>query len=134
MTNKFLFRIISADGKVFSDSIDELYVDTGDHIEGVLANHYPMVCKVAISSFRVKKDGITKFFAISGGILNVERSTVYILADTFESADELDMNRVLVSKKKHEEELATFSKEDQEKILEAEFSLKKALNRLRLLK
>jgi F-type H+-transporting ATPase subunit epsilon len=134
MTNKFLFRIISADGKVFSDSIDELYVDTGDHIEGVLANHYPMVCKVAISSFKIKKDGVTKYFAISGGILNVEKNTVYILADTFEDTSELDKDRIFAAKKRAEEALATFSKEDEDKIREAEFSLKKALNRLRLIK
>ncbi len=134
MTSKFLFRIISADGKVYSDSIEELYVDTGDHIEGVLANHYPMVSKVALGSFKVKKDGVTKYFAISGGILNVEKNTVYILADTFESVDELDKERILASKKRHEEELKTFTKEDEDKIREAEFSIKKALNRLRLIK
>jgi ATP synthase, F1 epsilon subunit (delta in mitochondria) len=134
MTNKFLFRIISADGKVYSDSINELYINNGDRIVGILYGHYPLISKIDISIFKIKKDDQTKYFAISGGILNVERSTVYILADTFEESIELDKERIIRAKKEAEEELTQLSKKDEEAFREAEFSLKKAINRLRLIK
>jgi len=134
MTNSFLFRIISADGKVYSDTIDELYVQTSTGIVGVLSGHYPMVANLVISNFKIKKGNEIKFFAISGGILNIERSTVYILADTFEEAGDLDKERILAAKARAEERLKVISKEDEEDMRNAEFSLKKALNRLRLIK
>ncbi len=134
MRNKFLFRIISADGKVYSDSIEELYVHTNNGIVGILYGHYPLVAAIEISNFKIKKDNQTIFFSISGGILNVEKSTVYILADTFEEAKELDKERILKSKKEAEEKLRSLSKDDEASIRNAEFQLKKALNRMKLVK
>lgn len=134
MKNKFLFRIISADGKVYSDSIEELYVETKNGIVGILYGHYPLVAAIKISILKLKKDNITFYISISGGILNVEKNTVYILADTFEEAKDLDKERILQSKKEAEEKLHSISKEDEIAIKNAEFQLKKALNRLRLVK
>ncbi len=134
MKNKFLFRIISADGKVYSDSIEELYVETSNGIVGILYGHYPLVAAIEISNFKIKKDNETIWFAISGGILNVEKSTVYILADTFEQASELNKERILKSKAEAEEKIKSLSKEDKLALKSAEFQLKKALNRIRLVK
>ena len=134
MKNKFLFRIISADGKVYSDSIEELYVHTSNGIVGILYGHYPLVAAIEISNFKIKKDNQTIFFSISGGILNVEKSTVYILADTFEEARELDKERILKSKQEAEEKLKSLSKDDTASIRSAEFQLKKAINRMKLVK
>ena len=134
MKNKFLFRIISADGKVYSDSIEELYVQTSNGIVGILYGHYPLVAAIEISNFKIKKDNETIMFAISGGILNVEKSTVYILADTFEQASELDKERILKSKEEAAQKLSSLSKDDEAAIRSADFQLKKALNRMRLVK
>lgn len=135
MSNKFLFRIIAADGKIYSDKIDELYVrNTNNDIVGVLAGHFPMVTAIPISTFKIKKDGVETEFAISGGILNVEKQTVYILADTYESASEIDKIRNLTKKEKYEKELLEIDKHDIERIEHAELALKKVINRLSLLK
>ena len=134
MTNKFQFRIISADGKVFSDSINELYVQTKEGVVGILSGHYPLVAGIEISSFRTIKDGKTTYFAISGGILNVDNDGSYILADTFEEAKDLDKVRILSAKKRAEDKLKNLNKTDEIDIRNTEFELKKAINRLRLVK
>ncbi|MGP1413586.1 MAG: ATP synthase F1 subunit epsilon [Bacillales bacterium] len=133
MRNKFLFRIISDDGKVYSDAIEELYIETDDGVVGVLYGHAPMIARIKISAFKIKKNNEVKYFAISGGLLNVEKNTVYILANTFEEAKELDKERIIKAKELAEIELKN-KKHDEEGILNAEFELKKALNRLRLIK
>src|SRR5574344_1650144 len=105
MTNSIKFKIISSDGKVFSDTIDALYVFTTGGEIGILPNHFPLVARIEISVFKTIKGGKTNKYAISGGLLNVESDSCYILADTFEAEADLDKAR------------ATKEKMDAEKIL-----------------
>ena len=133
MKSKFPFKIISADGKVFTDNIDELYVTTKNGVIGILSGHFPLVAIVEISIIKIIKDNVVSYFSISGGVLNVEKDNAYILADTFEPS-EIDKERVLKSKHEAEEKLAKLSKEDVIAFKNAEFQLKKALNRIRLVK
>ena len=84
MKSKFPFKIISADGKVFTDNIDELYVTTKNGVIGILSGHFPLVAIVEISIIKIIKDNVVSYFSISGGVLNVEKDNAYILADTFE--------------------------------------------------
>lgn len=134
MKSKFPFKIISADGKVFIDNIDELYVTTKNGVIGILSGHFPLVAIVEISIIKIIKDNVVSYFSISGGVLNVEKDNAYILADTFEKPSEIDKERVLKSKHEAEEKLAKLSKEDVIAFKNAEFQLKKALNRIRLVK
>lgn len=134
MTNKFNFKIISGDGKVYSNSISELYVETTNGVIGILCGHLPLIATLPISVFHIKIDKDVVYFAISGGLLNVEKESTYILADTYEISSEIDKDRVLKTKEKAENKIKSLTKDDEYDLKAAEFSLKKAINRLRLIK
>ena len=99
-----------------------------------ICHYLPAFATLDVSSFYVKeKDkGNNTYFAISGGILSVTKNKILILADTFETRDEIDKDRAINEKEKAE---LLLKDNDSDKVLieSAEFSLKKALNRLSIL-
>ena len=135
MAKKFLFTIISADGKSFEAQIDELNVETTDGVVGILAGHLPLVAHLKISNFNIKIDNSFKYFAITGGILSVEKDKTIILADAFEESSEIDKKRVLRAKERAENRLNGLALNDNDfDRKRAELALERALNRLKILK
>ncbi|MCI7632635.1 MAG: ATP synthase F1 subunit epsilon [Mollicutes bacterium] len=131
----FEFEIISSDGKKQVLSIEFLCIKIPTYGERTfLKGHIDYVATLDVSSFYVKeKDkGNNTYFAISGGILSVTKNKILILADTFETRDEIDKDRAINEKEKAE---LLLKDNDSDKVLieSAEFSLKKALNRLSIL-
>ena len=131
----FEFEIISSDGKKQILSIELLCIKIPTYGErAFLKGHIDYVATLDVSSFYVKeKDkGNNTYFAISGGILSVTKNKILILADTFETRDEIDKDRAINEKEKAE---LLLKDNDSDKVLieSAEFSLKKALNRLSIL-
>lgn len=133
-TNEFLFEIYSSDGKKFSSPVSELTVKTSNGEIGILKGHYPLVAFLDISVFNITTDNKKMYFAVSGACLHVKGNKAVILADTFENRDELDKNRLLKKKEEAMKRLQALQKENISDLIEAERSLKKALNRLSLLK
>lgn len=133
-TNEFLFEIYSSDGKKFSSPVSELTVKTSNGEIGILKGHYPLVAFLDISIFNATIDNKKIYFAVCGACLHVKENKAIILADTFETRDELDKNRLLKKKEEAIKRLQILQKEYSADLIEAERSLKKALNRLSLLK
>ena len=130
MAKKFKFKMITPDGKSYSDECEILNVVSSTGALGIMANHLPLVAVLEISHLNYKKDGVTYDFALGGGILNVKKSETIILAESFETKEELDIERANESKLRAEERLK--SKDPNIDMKRAEISLKKALNRLSL--
>lgn len=131
-TRSFKFEILSSDGKKYIDDIDELYVHVKDlGMRGFLKGHVPFICTLDISTFYIVKNNEKFYFSISGGILNFKKDLTIILADTFESKNEIDKDRAINEKTEAENKLLEHE-ESEYGLKEAEFSLKKAINRLSL--
>lgn len=133
-SNEFLFEIYSSDGKKFVANITELNVVTKNGHLGILKSHYPLVAFLDISTFNIVKDNVRLSFAVSGACLHVTKEKSVILADTFESEEEIDKERVLKKKEEAQKRVSLFQNENNTELISAERSLKKALNRLSLLK
>lgn len=132
MAKKFNFKIYTSDGKVLQDEIDLLNVVTTTGAMGILANHLPLIGIIDISQFNYKKDNETFYFAISGGVLNIKKDGVTILAESFEQDTEIDFARAEEAKNRAEERLKNHQLDIDVK--RAEIALKKSLNRLSLRK
>lgn len=130
MAKKFDLTIVTPDGKKITDEVEILNCFTSGGAVGILAGHLPMVAVLEINKLNYKKDGQSYDFAISGGILNVKENEVIVLAETFESADDIDLDRATKAKERAEERLNN-PKEDTD-IARAELALKRAINRLSL--
>lgn len=132
MAKKFNFKIYTSDGKVLQDEIDLLNVVTTTGAMGILANHLPLIGIIDISQFNYKKDNETFYFAISGGVLNIKKDGVTILAESFERDTEIDFARAEEAKNRAEDRLKNHQLDID--IKRAEIALKKSLNRLSLRK
>ena len=132
--NHFLFEIISIDGKKMSCEISELNVKTPSGMIGILKNHYPLISFIDISTFNIVVDNKCEHYAVSGGVLNVRKEKVVILCDTFESESEIDKERQIQKKEIATDILKDTKKYDSLALAKAERSLKKAINRLSLIK
>ena len=128
MANKFKLNIVTADGKKLVDDVEILNVVTTTGTLGIMAHHLPLIAVIDISHFNYKKDNQVHEYTISGGVLSVNDNEVSILADSFESKEEIDFFRAEKSKERAENRLK--SKEINIDIKRAELSLKRALNRL----
>lgn len=133
MTNKLEIILTSIDGKIYHDFIDALYVDIPDSgVMGILPNRIPLVALLHIGTLYTIKDSVKKFYAFSGGVLNYKNSVAKVLCDTFESEDEIDVERVLKAKARAEEKIKQIESTDTIEYDDADFALKKAINRLKI--
>lgn len=132
-SNQFQFTIYSSDGKKVSLEIEALYVNVpGYGVRGILKCHEKMICNLDISSIYVYSNNEKKYFALSGGVLDVKKNEAIILADTFEARSEIDKDRALKAKENAIKKLNELKKNDVNYQL-VELSLKKAINRLSIL-
>lgn len=132
--NSFLFSITSNDGKFFEENVEEVYftsISKGDR--AILSNSEDLGCLLDISKIFYKKNDNIYYISISGGIMSFHDNSAIFIVDTFELENEIDKNRVLKAKFDAENILKDSTKSPDE-LKKAEFSLKKALNRLSILK
>lgn len=133
MTDKLEIILTSIEGKIYRDFVDALYVDIpSSGVMGILPNRIPVVALLHIGTLYTVKDGVKKFYAFSGGVLNYKNSVARVLCDTFESEDEIDLDRVLKARARAEEKLKTIESTDSIEYDDADFALKKAMNRLKI--
>ena len=135
MESKIHLEIISIDGKEEYVDVDSVYVDIPySGVLGILPNRLPIVAMLHIGYFYYTIGENKVYYAISGGVLNYRNNKAVILADTWEREDELDPARITRAKEKAENLLETIENKNSIEYQNASFSLKKALNRLKLLK
>ncbi|AMA71643.1 MULTISPECIES: F0F1 ATP synthase subunit epsilon [Aneurinibacillus] len=97
---------------------------------GILPNHIPMVTPLKIAPVLVKKhEGEDDKIAVSGGIMEVRRDKVTILAETAELPDEIDVDRARAAKERAERRLAENEREDID-FKRAQLALQRAMTRL----
>ena len=135
MSNKITFKIFSIDGKLYTDEVDALYFNVpSSGVIGLLPDHLPYTAMLDIGTFYIVKNNEKTYFAISDGLLNFKDNEAIILTGTYEKEDELDKERIEKDRERALNLLSSLDKKDTEAYENASFSLKKAINRLKLLK
>ncbi len=126
----FPVLIITPKRKVFDDQVELLSVMTTAGQLGILANHTPLLTILKTGPMHIIAGKKTIYFAVSGGVLSVQKNQTILLVDAIERADEIDVTRAKDSLKRAEERL----KEKTEKIDEAraKAALARALNRIQV--
>ena len=126
----FPVLIITPKRKVFDGQVELLSVMTTAGQLGILANHTPLLTILKTGPMHLIVDKKTIYFAVSGGVLSVQKNQSILLVDAIERADEIDVTRAKEALKRAEERL----KEKTEKIDEAraKAALARALNRIQV--
>ncbi|QTM01020.1 F0F1 ATP synthase subunit epsilon [Mannheimia sp. ZY171111] len=113
MTSQFELTVVSAERKIFEGTVTSVRVSGIDGELGVYAGHTPLLTaiKPGMAKFTLA-DGKEEFIYVSGGFLEVQPTTVTVLADTAIRGEDLDEQRILEAKRKAEERLSKAYSED----------------------
>ncbi|MFZ9139384.1 MAG: F0F1 ATP synthase subunit epsilon [Bacilli bacterium] len=127
---KFPVLIITPKRKVFDGDVNLLSVMTTAGQLGILAKHTPLLSILKTGPMHMVVDKNTTFYAVSGGVLSVQKNQTILLVDAIERAEEIDVSRAKEALKRAEDRL----KEKTEKIDEAraKAALARALNRIQV--
>ncbi len=112
------------------DDVDMVIAPGSEGLLGILPRHAPLLTALAYGELRVKRGGVEESFAIGGGFMEVRPDRVTVLADTAERADEIDLERAQVARRRAEERLhagvgtVDFSR--------AEMALQRSLTRIKV--
>ncbi len=125
----FKLKILTPEGVVFDGEAESLIVRTTVGDKGILAKHEPYVAALGIGQAKVRIDGNVRIGAVSSGIVEVTKECTTVLAQSFEWADEIDVERAEKAQKLAEERMEQY-KNDKRNLDIAEYKLKRAINRI----
>jgi F-type H+-transporting ATPase subunit epsilon len=123
---KILLEIVTPQGLVFSEEVDEVTAAGSEGEFGVLPGHVPFVTTLKIGILTCKKGNETKYFFVNWGYAEIGAEKVMILADSAESSEEIDLERAMAARKRAEERLKHAENVD---FTRAEAALERAVTR-----
>jgi F-type H+-transporting ATPase subunit epsilon len=126
---RLLLEIVTPQGLVFSEEIDEVTATGSEGEFGVLPGHVPFVTVLRIGMLTCKKGNETKIFFVNWGYAEVGPDKVLILADSAERSDEIDVERAKAAMKRAEERL---KKAEEVDFRRAETALERAATRMQI--
>ena len=128
----FALEIVTPERVVYSGQVDSVQAPGSRGSFGVLAGHMPLLTSLQVGALRFAEEGGDGVqMAVSGGFAEVGRERVTVLAETAESAEEIDVQRAESSRQRAEERLV---KRDDGEVdaARARAALMRALNRLKI--
>jgi len=131
MPRRYELAVLAPDHTVFEGWVEGLVAPGSEGYFGVLARHAPMVAELTAGEFALVDDqGRRRFFAVSGGYLEVGWEGVTALVDAAEEADEIDVARARSAQERARRRLRSHGPDVD--MARAEASLRRAINRLRV--
>lgn len=127
---KLRVEIITAERVVLREEVDMVVAPGIEGQLGILPHHAPLLTTLAVGELRLKKGDEEISLAITGGFLEVQPDRVVILADAAERAEEIDLARAEMAKKRAEERLVRRTAEVD--MARAEVALRHSLIRLKI--
>jgi F-type H+-transporting ATPase subunit epsilon len=85
--------IVTQERSVFSRDVNMVVLPGAEGVMGVLPHHSPMLTALSFGEVIVRYDGGEEYFAVGGGLAEIQPDHVIILADSAEAASEIDVDR-----------------------------------------
>jgi F-type H+-transporting ATPase subunit epsilon len=129
MSKTFQLQVVAPDKPALSQEAT-LVVLPGEVGEfGVMAQHMALLSTLKPGTLKIVKGQETELYFVSGGFAEVNQSSVIVLAEEYERADEIDVEAAQKAKKRAEEQLVNEDKIDDEA---AKQTLARAVARLKV--
>src|SRR5471032_2356108 len=130
LPTRIQLQIVSADRSLVNETVDEVEIPGFDGYFGVLPGHTPLLAVLQVGELWYRQGQEKHYLAIAFGFAEVQPDRVTILAQIAEKADEIDLARAELAKKRAEERVISPSVDmDAER---ARIALMKALVRLQV--
>ncbi|TSC58533.1 MAG: F-type H+-transporting ATPase subunit epsilon [Candidatus Peregrinibacteria bacterium Greene0416_19] len=123
-------EIITPDGPVFEGDADSISLPTPDGEITVLPHHIPLMSIVVPGSMLVRRGSEELIFAVTRGVIEVDGTTVRVLAESADPAERLAEETAIIQAKERAETLVAERRGDAEGFAEATAILEKELSRL----
>ena len=124
--------IVSAENEIFSGRAEVVVAPAIMGEVGIHARHTPMLTPLKPGEVKItKQGGEEEFIYVSGGMMEVQPSTVTILSDTAVRAQDLDEAAAMEAKQAAEEAIS--NREGDMDIAEAQSKLLEAVAQLRMI-
>ncbi len=99
-------NIVSAEGEIFSGTVEQVFAPAVMGEVGIYPRHTPLLTQLKPGEVRVvKQGGEEDFFYVSGGMLEIQPHVVSVLADTAVRAHDLDEAKAVEAKQRAEQAL-----------------------------
>ena len=99
-------EIVTPEKKIFSDSVENVYLPGADGELGILPQHAGLVTALKAGELRYLHNGVTTTLAIGSGFAEVDQKKVIVLTDSALGEDEIDEATTEAAMKRAEEQLA----------------------------
>lgn len=131
---ELFLEVITPSKAAFSGAIKSVVLPGTSGGFQVLFNHAPIMSSLEIGQIKITEhDNKESVYTTSGGTVQVSDNKILVLAESFESKDQIDEERANKSFERAKERMAVKYKPEIDE-QRAEASLKRAINRLKLLK
>lgn len=100
---QFHLEIVSPDGIIYKDDIEEASLPTVNGEITILPHHIPLYAKLTEGEAVITKNGKRSVIAVLGGIVEVAKNTVSIITDYAIRAESIELARAEEAKNRAEE-------------------------------
>lgn len=126
----FTLEVLTPDGVALRTEAESASIPTSNGEITILKHHVPLVTTLGPGMLTVHTSDGDQFFALSRGVVQVEKNTIKILSDIADRVDALDEQAILDARKRAEDLLAS-RRQDTEGFIEASALLDRELARLK---
>ena len=112
MENKLKLEIVTPNGLILSEEVDEVVCSGSEGEFGVLPDHVPFFTTLKIGMLTYKKGNEARFVFVNWGYAEVGPDRVMVLADSAEKSEDIDVERAKASLKRAEERLKQMAETD----------------------
>ncbi|MGI9036098.1 MAG: F0F1 ATP synthase subunit epsilon [Pyrinomonadaceae bacterium] len=124
-------EIVTPEKKVFDETVDSVTIPTANGEIGILMNHAPLISALKSGVLAYTKGGAAEKMVVSGGFVEVGADTVSVLADTAETASEVNVEAARAEREQLEKTLGAWNGTEADFEIEKE-KLERAQARLQL--
>lgn len=126
-------KIVTPDGVTYDSAAESVSLPTVMGEITILPNHIPLVTVLVAGEMRVTVNGQQISLAVSGGVVEIRpNSSVYVLAETAERAEHIDLARAEAAKARAEELMKSTERLNDEDFVRVMAQIEKELVRLRV--
>lgn len=131
---KIKFKIVTPERTVLESEIDQLTLPTQEGEITVLPGHIPLISVLSPGELIAREGEKETAMAVSGGIVEVRKNEIVILADTAERAEEIDLKRAEEARERAEKLKEERIQTDEAQYATAAAILEKNLARIKVAK
>lgn len=119
-------EIVTPERRLFSEEVDYVSLPGREGVMGIMNNHAPVLTVLSFGEVYVRKGDETQYFAVGGGLAEVQPDKVIILADSAERADEIDVEAAKAARAAAQKAMEEGVPDDPEKYRQIEIALRNA--------